>query len=71
MKNFIIDLDCKRIFEVSMHFHFNDDRREEETNKLTTNLTDSDTYAQEEIRTLTKLMSEKSSEVEKEYDPKN
>ena len=54
-----------------MHFHFNDDRREEETNKLTTNLTDSDTYAQEEIRTLTKLMSEKSSEVEKEYDPKN
>ncbi len=64
------DLDCTKTFEVNMHYHFDDDRREEETNKLTTNLTDSDTYAQEEIRKLTKLMSEESSEVEKEYDPK-
>ena len=46
-----------------MHFHFDDKRRQEETNKLTTNLTDSDTYAQDEIRKLTKLMSEESSEV--------
>ena len=65
------DLDCTKTFEVNMHFHFDDKRRQEETNKLTTNLTDSDTYAQEEIRKLTKLMSEESSEVEKEYDPKN
>ena len=64
------DLDCTKTFEVNMHFHFDDKRRQEETNKLTTNLTDSDTYAQEEIRKLTKLMSEESSEVEKEYDPK-
>jgi hypothetical protein len=57
-------------FKVSMHFYFDDERREEEDNLLRTKLTDSDTYAQQEIRELTKHMGEQASEVEKKYDNK-
>ena len=70
--NFYNETDIKgsEKFKVSMHFFFDDDRREEEDNLLRTKLTDSDTYAQQEIRELTKHMGEQASEVEKKYDNK-
>ena len=62
------DLDCDKIFKVSMHFHFDDLQREKESNSLTTKLSDSDTYAQEEIHKLSEQMNNETTEIEKTYD---
>tara|TARA_B110000238_G_C16105951_1_gene430393 strand:- start:190 stop:1689 length:1500 start_codon:yes stop_codon:yes gene_type:complete len=62
------DLNCEKIFAVSMHYHYDDLPRKEKTGLLTKKLMDSNTYVEEEINELAQKMNNDTTEIQKEYD---
>ena len=62
------DLNCEKIFAVSMHYHYDDLPRKEKTGLLTEKLTDSNTYVEEEINELAIKINNDTTEIQKKYD---